>query len=181
MFVEVIFNNKVNSGVGVQERVNFTSYKDTAAIVLQLTTMQFQGERSMLSFALHFDREQVSLSGTLWPRRPPSREPRTQPLRLHFSRLFTEAELLAIQHWLADSDVSKPLTLSGDVRQISRVTGPDPTTTYLDVEFSFDQVPDWWDWPISFPLRAHLEIRAGEFAYLTKALSREQWSTNLTW
>lgn len=143
--------------------------------------MRFQGERSMLSFALHFDKEQVSLSGTLWPRRPPSREPRTQPLRLRFSRLFTETELLAIQHWLTDSDASKPLSLSGNVRQIMRVTGPDAQTTYLDLEFSFDQVPDWWDWPISFPLRAHLEIRASEFAYLTKSLNREQWSADLTW
>lgn len=143
--------------------------------------MHFQGESSTLSFALHFNKEQVALSGTLWPRRPPSREPRSQPLRLQFSKLFTETELLSIQHWLADSDTSKPLPLSGEVRQISRVAGPDTRTIYLDLEFSFDQVPDWWDWPISFPLRAHLEIRVGEFAYLTKALSRDKWSANLTW
>ncbi|GAB3221705.1 hypothetical protein [Spirosoma arcticum] len=143
--------------------------------------MRFQGESSTLSFALHFDKEQVSLSGTLWPRRPPSHPPRPEPLRLRFLRLFTETELLSIQSWLTDSDASKPLALPGDVRQIMRVTGPDAQTIYLDLEFSFDQVPDWWDWPISFPLRARLEIRPNEFAYLVKSLSREHWSADLTW
>jgi len=143
--------------------------------------MRFQGESSTLSFGLHFDRERISLNGSLWPRRPPSREPRPEPLRLHFSKLFTESELLAIQQWLADDDKSKPLPLSGNVRQVSRATGSDADTIYLDLEFIFDQVPDWWDWPISFPLCARLEIHPGEFAYLAKSLGREQWSADLTW
>ena len=143
--------------------------------------MHFQGESSTLSFALHFDKEQVSLSGALWPRRPPSRPPRPEPLRLHFSTLFTELEFLAVQHWLTTSDTLEPLPLSGDVRQLSRATGPDPSTTYLDLEFRFSEVPDWWDWPISFPLRARLEIRPNEFAYLVKSLNREHWSADLTW
>lgn len=143
--------------------------------------MRFQGEICRLSFGLHFDKEQVSLSGTLWPRRPLPRPPRSEPLRLHFSTLFTESELIAIQHWLTDGDFSAPLPLSGDVRQLSRAAGPDAHTIYLDLEFRYDQVPDWWDWPISFPLRAHLEIRRNEFAYLIKSLSREQWSADLTW
>ena len=143
--------------------------------------MRFQGESSTLSFGLHFDKEGVSLNGSLWPRRPPSREPRSEPLRLHFSKLFTEPELLAIQQWLTDRDESNPLPLSGNVRQVSRATGPNDNTIYLDLEFIFDQVPDWWDWPISFPLCARLEIRTSEFAYLAKSLGREQWSADLTW
>ena len=143
--------------------------------------MRFQSENSTLSFRLHFDNERVSLNGNLWPRRPPSREPRSEPLRLHFSKLFTESELLAIQQWLTNGDESKPLPLSGNVRQVSWATGPNDDTIYLDLEFIFDQVPDWWDWPISFPLCARLEMRAGEFAYLAKSLGREQWSADLTW
>ena len=143
--------------------------------------MRFQGENSTLSFGLHFGKEQVSLSGTLWPRRPPPREPRPQPLRLHFSTLFTEPELLAIQRWLTADHPSEPLSLSGNVRQLSRVTGPEADTVYLDLEFRFNQVPDWWDWPISFPLSARLEIRSTEYACLTKSLSRDQWSADLTW
>lgn len=143
--------------------------------------MRFQGENCTLSFGLHFDKEQVSLSGTLWPRRPPSRPPRPQPLRLPFSILFTEPDLSAIQQWLTTDKSSEPLLLSGDVRQVSRVTGPDTNTVYLDMEFRFNQVPDWWDWPVSFPLRARLEIRPNEFAYLVKSLNREHWSADLTW
>ncbi len=143
--------------------------------------MRFQGENSSLSFGFQFDKDQVSLSGTLWPRRPSSREPRPQPLRLRFSTLFTEPELLAIQRWLTAGHSSEPLPLSGDVRQLSRTTGPNADFIYLDLEFRFDQVPDWWDWPISFPLRARLEIGPNEFVYLTKSLSRERWSADLTW
>lgn len=143
--------------------------------------MRFQGEICRLSFGLHFDKEQVSLSGTLWPRRPLPRPPRPEPLRLHFATLFTEAELLTLQRWLTAGDPREPLPLPGDVRHISRATGPDPDTIYLDLEFRYDQVPDWWDWPISFPLQAHLEIRPNEFAYLTKSLSREEWSADLSW
>lgn len=143
--------------------------------------MRFQGEICRLSFGLDFDKEEVLLSGTLWPRRPSSREPRMQPLRLRFSTLFTESELISIQEWLTADDATTPLLLTGDVRQLSRVMGPDPSTTYLDLEFTFDQVPVWWDWPISFPLRARLEVRANEFAYLTESLNRERWSADLTW
>ena len=143
--------------------------------------MRFQGEISTLSFGLHFDNEKVSLTGTLWPRRPPSREPRPEPLRLHFSTLFTVAELVDLQHWLTVGNTSTPLTLPGNVRQVSRVTGPHAHVVYLDLEFRFDQVPDWWDWPVSFPLKAHLEILPNEFTYLTKSLSREKWSADLTW
>ena len=143
--------------------------------------MRFQGEICTLSFGLNFDKEEVVLSGTLWPRRQPSHEPRPQPLRLHFSTLFTESELISIQDWLAADDVPTPMLLTGDVRQLSRATGPDPGTTYLDLGFAFDQVPAWWDWPISFPLCARLEIRNSEFTYLTKSLNRERWSADLTW
>lgn len=143
--------------------------------------MRFQGEISTLSFGLQFSKEQVALSGTLWPRRPPSREPRPEPLRLHFTSLFTEAELLTIQQWLTAGDAWEPLPLAGSVREIRRIVGPDTRTMYLELEFRFDQVPDWWDWPISFPLCARLEIGANEFMYLTKSLSREQWSSDLTW
>lgn len=143
--------------------------------------MRFQGENCTLSFGLRFKHEKVSLNGTLWPRRPPSRVPRSQPLRLHFSTLFGEPELLAIQDWLTVGDVSKPLPLLGDIRQVSRVSGPDADTIYLDLVFGFDQVPDWWDWPVGSPLSARLEIRRNEFAYLTKSLGREQWSADLTW
>ena len=71
--------------------------------------------------------------------------------------------------------------MAGNVRQIRRVNGPDASTIYLDLEFSFDQVPDWWDWPVSFPLSARLEIRPNEFTYLTKSMSRAQWASDLTW
>jgi len=143
--------------------------------------MRFQGEICTLSFGLNFDRRGVSLSGTLWPRRPPSREPRLQPLRLRFSTLFTESELVAVQTWLTADDTAMPLLLPGAVRQLSRTAGPDADTVHLDLEFRFDQVPEWWDWPVSFPLCAHLEIRPSELVYLTHSLSREQWSANLTW
>ena len=143
--------------------------------------MRFQGEICTLSFGLNFDKEEVSLSGTLWPRRPPSHEARTQPLRLHFSTLFTESELVSIRNWLTANDGATPLLLAGDVRRLSRTTGSDAGTIYLDLEFGFDQVPAWWDWPVSFPLCARLEIRASEFAYLTESLNRERWSANLTW
>ncbi len=143
--------------------------------------MHFQGEKSTLTFGFQFDHERVSLNGILWPRRPPARAPRPEPLRLPFSAFFSEPELLGLQHWLLAGDTAQPLPLNGYVRQISRATGPDVQAVYLDLEFSFDQVPDWWDWPISFPLCAHLEIRPNEFSYLIKSLSRAQWSANLTW
>jgi len=143
--------------------------------------MRFQGEISTLSYGLHFDKEQVSLSGTLWPRRPPSREPRPEPLRLPFATLFKVSELVALQHWLTDGTGEQPLPLSGAVRQISRLPGSSDGTVCFDLEFRFDQVPDWWDWPISFPLCARLEIGPNEFSYLTRSLSREQWSADLTW
>lgn len=143
--------------------------------------MRFQGEISTLSFGLHFNKEEVAVSGTLWPRRPPSREPRPEPLRLHFSSLFTEPELLTVQQWLTAEDTHQPLPLSGHVRELRRIAGPDTSAVYLELEFRFDQVPDWWDWPISFPLCARLEIRPNEFVYLTESLSRERWSSDLTW
>lgn len=143
--------------------------------------MRFQGEKCALSYGLHFNNEQASLSGTLWPRRPPSREPRAEPLRLHFTTLFTVSELLALQHWLRNDTSGEPLPLSGAVRQITRLPGPDANTVCFDLEFRLDQVPDWWDWPVSFPLCARLEIGPNEFTYLTKSLSHDQWSTDLTW
>ena len=143
--------------------------------------MRFQGEISTLSYGLHFDEEQVSLSGTLWPRRPPSREPRPEPLRLQFAMLFTVSELSALQHWLTEGNSQEPLPLSGVVRQISRLPNSDVSTVCFNLEFRLDQVPDWWDWPISFPLCAWLEIGPNEFTYLTKSLGRDQWSTDLTW
>ena len=143
--------------------------------------MRFQGEICTLSFGLNFDKEEVLLSGTLWPRRPPSHEARTQPLRIHFSTLFTEFELISIQDWLTLNDAATPLLLTGNVRQISRATGSDPNIIYLDLEFAFDQIPPWWDWSTSFPLCARLEVRASEFTYLTESMSRERWSADLTW
>lgn len=143
--------------------------------------MRFQGEICTLSYGLHFDKEQVSLSGTLWPRRPPSREPRSEPLRLQFLTFFTLSELSALQQWLTDDTRQEPFPLSGVVRQISRIPGPDARTVCLDLEFRLEEVPAWWDWPISFPLSARLEIGPNEFTYLTKSLSREQWSADLTW
>lgn len=143
--------------------------------------MRFQGENCTLSFGFHFDKEQVSLTGTLWPRRPPSREPRLQPLRLQFATLFSESELQAIQHWLTSGNSAEPLPMTGNVRYIRRVSGPDTNTIYLDLEFRFEEVPDWWDWPVTFPLSARLEIRPAEFTYLTKSMNRAQWSSDLTW
>lgn len=163
----------------VGKGITFTSGKNTAVTVT--TTMRFEGEKCTLSFGLSFDNQRVSLSGTLWPRRPPTRPPRVHPLRLPFSALFTEPELLSLQHWLTADDAPQPLPLPGSIRHIMRATGPDPELVYLDLEFVFDQVPPWWDWPISFPLRARLEIRPNELAFLTKSLGREQWSANLTW
>jgi hypothetical protein len=143
--------------------------------------MHFQGENCTLSFGLHFDKEQVSLTGTLWPRRPPSREPRPHPLRLQFATLFSENELQTIQHWLASGHTSEPLPLKGNVRLINRVSGPDSNMVYLDLEFDFGQAPDWWDWPVHFPLTAQLEIRPSELTYLVKSMNRAQWSSDLTW
>jgi hypothetical protein len=100
---------------------------------------------------------------------------------LYFTTLFTVSELMALQHWLTDNTSPEPLPLSGAVRHISRASGPDASTVCFDLEFRLDEVPDWWDWPVSFPLRARLEIGPNEFAYLTKSLSRDQWSTDLTW
>ncbi|MDB5241118.1 MAG: hypothetical protein JWP57_1743, partial [Spirosoma sp.] len=110
--------------------------------------MRFQGEICTLSYGLHFDNEQVSLSGTLWPRRPPSREPRPEPLRLPFATFFTESELVALQQWLADDTRLEPLPLPGVVRQISRLPNSDANTVCFDLEFRLDRVPDWWDWPV---------------------------------
>lgn len=143
--------------------------------------MRFQGENCTLSFSFHFDKEQVSLTGTLWPRRPPSHEPRPQPLRLQFTTLFSESELQTIQHWLTAGLSAEPLPLSGNVRHVRRASGPDVHTVYLDLEFRFEEVPDWWDWPVRFPLTARLEIRPNEFTYLTKSMNRAQWSSDLTW
>jgi hypothetical protein len=173
-------NNKIHFNVDGVKRNYFYWLQKYRCNRNVTNTMHFQGEISTLSFGLHFDKEHVSLSGTLWPRRPPSHEPRPEPLRLHFSTLFTVSELHAIQQWLMKSDMN-PLSLSGDIRLISRVSGPDAQTIYLDLEFRFEQVPAWWDWPVSFPLKGHLEIRPNEFTYLTRSLSHEQWSADLTW
>ncbi len=142
--------------------------------------MRFQGENCTLSFGLHFDNGQVSLNGTLWLQPSADAQPRPEPSRLRFNRLLPETDLVRLQRWLADGP-TEALLLPDPIRHIKRLSAPDELTVRLEVELGFEQVPPWWNWAISFPLRVLLEVRPNEYAYLIKSLDREHWSTNLTW
>lgn len=142
--------------------------------------MRFQGENCTLSFGLSFEGEQVLVNGTIWPRRPDNKPSRHQSSPLRFVKHFSEADFVRLQHWLA-SDSVEPLPLPSPLRYLRRLTTPTDGVTYLELELAFDQVPPWWNWEITFPLKVKLEIRKNEFNYLTNSLGREHWSTDLTW
>lgn len=140
--------------------------------------MRFQGENCTLSFGLSFDkRGQVLLSGTLWLQ-PPA--PRPQPSRVRFNRVFPEADIAHLQEWLT-AQPAESLPLPEPLRQLKRVSAADEQTVRLELELTLEQVPPWWAWDVSFPLRVLLEIRPNEYAYLTQSLSRDRWTTDLTW
>lgn len=146
--------------------------------------MRFQGETCTLSFGLFFDRDQVLLNGSLWPRRPAGAEPRQQPPRLRFNNRFSAADIDRLQQWLLAGS-AEPLDLPNPLRRIRRMPLPDDEAADgmigLEIELCTHQVPEWWAWDIEFPLRLRMVIRTSEFTYLTNALSREHWSSNLAW
>lgn len=146
--------------------------------------MRFQGETCTLSFGLFFDQDQVLLNGSLWPRRPAAFEPRQQPPRLRFNNRFSAADISRLQDWLL-SGSAEPLDLPDPMRRIRRIPLPDNETADdligLEIELRTPEVPTWWAWDVEFPLKLRIIIRASEYTYLTNALSREHWSSNLTW
>ncbi len=142
--------------------------------------MRFQGENSTLSFGLYFEAGRVLLNGTVWLRRPNSAPDSPSP-RVRFSTFFSEDEILRLQQWLSASSAG-PFVLPHPLRHITRHTDTTDFAAVFDVTFQADQlVPSWWNWAVTSPLTVRLEVRPNELAYLIKALSREHWSTNLTW
>lgn len=142
--------------------------------------MRFQGENCTLSFGMYFEKGQVTLNGTLWLRRSLELMSRQEQPRLRFNNLFSETDIQHLQEWL-DSGSAEPMPIPAPFRRISRLSGPNDDLIRLELELQSDQVPSWWDWEISFPLRVVLEISPNEFTYLTRSLSRDYWSANLTW
>ncbi len=142
--------------------------------------MRFQGENCTLSFGLYFTGGQVQLTGTIWPRHSVAADPRSRQPLLRFDKLLSETELDRLQLWLANES-NTPLPLPNPLKQIRRLNDQPTGVTHLELELSTDQVPPWWDWDISFPLKIELEVRRNELDYLTKSLNREHWSADLTW
>lgn len=142
--------------------------------------MRFQGENCTLSFGLYFDGGQVLLTGTLWPRRPTAFQTQYQSPRLRFQSIFTEEQITNLQRWLSTGSTA-PFPLVDPIRAVHRLPTQLNDMTQLELELSLNEVPVWWNWDVSFPLTIQLEVRPNEFLYLTKSLSREYWSADLTW
>ncbi|MFD2569332.1 hypothetical protein ACFSUS_01725 [Spirosoma soli] len=141
--------------------------------------MRFQGENCTLSFSLHFDKGQVLLSGTIWPRQHRSL-PAQQPTRLRFTTLLPEADVANLQHWLA-TGTPEPIPLPDPIRQARRIMTHTDDIVHLELDYHLDPLPTWWEWEVTNPLKIRLDIRPNEFTYLTKSLSRENWPNDLTW
>lgn len=139
--------------------------------------MQFQGENCTLSFGLSFEKDgRVLLNGNFWLQPP---VPRPQPARVRFNRVFPEADLEHLQRWLTTLP-AEPLPLPNPLRHLKRLPSDEPTVR-LELELTHNQIPPWWAWAVSFPLRVVLEIRPNEYAYLVQSLSRDRWTTDLAW
>lgn len=142
--------------------------------------MRFQGENCTLSFGLYFSSGQVQLTGTIWPRHPVTADPRSRQPLLRFDKHFLATELDSLQLWLAN-DSASPLLLPSPLKQLRRLDDRPAGVTHLELELAMDQVPVWWNWDVSFPLKIQLEVRQNELNYLTKSLNRGHWSADLTW
>jgi hypothetical protein len=142
--------------------------------------MRFQGENCTLSFGLSFDKGQVLLTGTIWPRRNRLKELPSQSPRLRFSQLFDEADLIKLQQWLTENSTDT-LVLTAPIRQIRRIPAPEDGVVRLELDYYRESVPEWWQWEITTPLKIRLDVYPNEFTYLTNSLSRTNWSNDLIW
>lgn len=139
--------------------------------------MHFEGDTCTLSFGLHPRQDQVQLLGILWPQ--DSVNPQYDNVRpaVRFSTLFREADLDLLQQWLltgADGDIRlpEPLQLA---RRLSPA-GSDPLS--FEIQFDLAEIPAWWHWDTSFPLRVHLDVRQREVSFLAESLNKHYWFAN---
>lgn len=139
--------------------------------------MHFEGDTCTLSFGLHPRQHQVQLLGTLRPQN--SVNPQYDNVRpaVQFSSLFREIDLDLLQQWLltgANGDIRlpEPLQLA---RRLSPA-GSDPLS--FEIQFDLPEIPVWWHWDTSFPLRVHLDVRQREVSFLAESLNKHYWFVN---
>ncbi len=143
--------------------------------------MYFQGEKCTLSFGMNFTNGQMLLTGSIWFRRDAvaqSGDP--VPSRIPFRLILTEAEFNELSRWIS-SGISLPFQLPAPLRHLSRTSPSASGATTFELELSHEQIPPWWNWDVVFPLTVRLNIPPHEYTYLANAVSREYWSSDLSW
>lgn len=139
--------------------------------------MHFEGDTCTLSFGLHTRMNRVQLLGTLWPL--DSSNPQYDSVRpaVRFSTLFSEADIESLHRWLL-SGAHGDIVLPEPLQLARRLSPADSALLSFEIQFGLPEIPDWWHWDTSFPLRVHVDVRQREFSFLVQSLDRQYWFDN---